>query len=342
MKFLYFLYLLKKTPANKLFAFIRHVTTVTGQPPFTTFKKLISHFLKYNTAFLDYFYLEFYTKKEKEIKQYLDTLYMYRFHRKMNDKNFIQLFKNKSLFYKKFADFINHEHFAFKSQDAVSFEAWLNKNQPAYIISKNNTGQVGKGIKKAKVALKNNRFFINDNPLENFYNSLDKENTLLEINIEQHPVLEAFHPDSLNTVRVITHIDQDHKLNLLGTMIRIGVDKQNIDNFDAGGVSAVIDKESGIIEGGLVYKDPRKKLKDARAHPTTNAIVTGVQLPYWDELLQLIKKIVLVVPQIRTVGWDIAITPQGPALLEGNHNWDKTHWQKVYGKGMKPLLENLN
>jgi hypothetical protein len=41
----------------------------------------------------------------------------------------------------------------------------------------------------------------------------------------------------------------------------------------------------------------------------------------------------------RSIGWDIAITDDGPDLIEGNHNWDKVIWQRSVKKGLKPLIE---
>ncbi len=36
--------------------------------------------------------------------------------------------------------------------------------------------------------------------------------------------------------------------------------------------------------------------------------------------LALLEDVVRRIPEIRYVGWDIAMTPDGPAVIEGNHN----------------------
>ncbi len=43
-------------------------------------------------------------------------------------------------------------------------------------------------------------------------------------------------------------------------------------------------------------------------------------------------------PQNRSIGWDIVITPDGPGLIEGNHDWCKLVWQLPVGRGLKTLL----
>ena len=43
--------------------------------------------------------------------------------------------------------------------------------------------------------------------------------------------------------------------------------------------------------------------------------------------------------QNRSIGWDIVITPEGPGLIEGNHDWCKLVWQLPVGRGLKLLLE---
>ncbi len=339
MKLVYFIYLVKKTKWTTLFELAKYVGKLQSKNSFLVLFRMLHMFFKYNTAFIDYFYLELYKKPQSEIATYLDTLYMFRFQRKKNNKDFVHYFKDKKAFYKKFRSYISHEYFLPKSRSTTDFKTWLDTNCPEAIITKNSKGQVGKGIQKIQVKYKNEVCYLNDNRYDEYYKILLTQKTdIIDVNIKQHPLLASFHSNSLNTIRVITLIDKNKKVNILGTILRMGVNHNFIDNFDAGGISAVVNKSSGIIEGPLVFKDPRMKLKKDGKHPTTDAQVLGVQLPFWNELIKLIEKLVLVVPEAKTIGWDIAIGINGPILIEGNHNWDKTHWQKAYKKGMKEVL----
>lgn len=75
-----------------------------------------------------------------------------------------------------------------------------------------------------------------------------------------------------------------------------------------------IDLETGIISGvganksGEVYE----------IHPMTGKRIPGTQIPYWDEVKAMCLKAMHVVPQVRFVAWDVAITPTGPVFIEGN------------------------
>ena len=44
----------------------------------------------------------------------------------------------------------------------------------------------------------------------------------------------------------------------------------------------------------------------------------GTQIPYWDEVKRMCLDAMHVVPQVRFVAWDVAITPDGPVFIEGN------------------------
>jgi len=341
MKLIYFLYLLKNTKFKKLFSFIQYVKKLQNRSIFSIFSRMSYCFRRYNTAFLDYFFLEFYNKTEIEIATYSDTLFMYKFQNKVNDKNLASSFRDKKKFYKLFKHHVHHPFFLPGPDNIEDFTNWIALHKPENIIVKYSKGQVGKGLKKIRVKEKEGSYFFEDLDLAVFYKELLQQKLdILEVNIEQHPLLKSFHPNSLNTIRVITVLDSNGKVVILGTILRIGVENNVIDNFDAGGVSAVVNLESGVVEGPLLYKDPRKKIKKTSVHPTTNVKILGTVLPFWKELIDLVQELALVVPEVRTVGWDIAITEKGPLLLEGNNNWDKTHWQKSYGKGMKSILNS--
>ena len=44
------------------------------------------------------------------------------------------------------------------------------------------------------------------------------------------------------------------------------------------------------------------------------------------------------IPEVRTVGWDLAISNEGPVLVEGNDNWGKTTMQIPFERGIRNVL----
>ena len=53
-------------------------------------------------------------------------------------------------------------------------------------------------------------------------------------------------------------------------------------------------------------------------HPDTGVEFVGYQLPMVPEAIALAKEAAHEIPQVAHVGWDMAITPTGPAIIEGN------------------------
>ena len=105
----------------------------------------------------------------------------------------------------------------------------------------------------------------------------------------------------------------------------------------AGNIAAPIDEMTGLVSGSGVYSDITKT--DEIEHPVTGVKIEGFQVPYWPEVMNMVKEAALLHPQNRSIGWDVAITNEGPELLEGNHNWCKLLWQLPVKKGLKPVLE---
>jgi hypothetical protein len=64
--------------------------------------------------------------------------------------------------------------------------------------------------------------------------------------------------------------------------------------------------------------------------------VAGKILPCWEEVLEICRCAHAQMPEVAAVGWDVAITPDGAVLLEGNFNWRAAPWQILSGI---PLLE---
>ena len=53
----------------------------------------------------------------------------------------------------------------------------------------------------------------------------------------------------------------------------------------------------------------------------------GYKLPYVKEAIDLCRKAALVVKDVRYVGWDVYIAPDGPGIIEGNDYPGYDFWQ---------------
>ncbi|HMB64260.1 MAG TPA: sugar-transfer associated ATP-grasp domain-containing protein [Eudoraea sp.] len=136
--------------------------------------------------------------------------------------------------------------------------------------------------------------------------------------IEQHPEISKIYAGSVNSMRVETYMDKDNNPEFLGILMRFGVGGSPLDNVSAGGFFVAIDKESGtLMETGmkaLIFGGTK-----IWKHPDTGFRFEGFKVPYFEECKALCVELLRYFP-CRLAGWDIAITPTGPVVIEGNPN----------------------
>ena len=68
-------------------------------------------------------------------------------------------------------------------------------------------------------------------------------------------------------------------------------------------------------------------------HPDSHLAFKGREIPYYKDVVDLVKNAHKLFGTLQTVGWDVAVTSDGAFLLEGNHCWDIEMLQVVHGKG---------
>ena len=93
-----------------------------------------------------------------------------------------------------------------------------------------------------------------------------------------------------------------------------GIEKLRTADSGQGGVICRVDEKTGKICS--VATDDYFNVYET--HPDTGIRFEGYQLPMVQEAVAFARKAALVVPQICHVGWDVAVTPDGPVLIEGN------------------------
>jgi hypothetical protein len=142
---------------------------------------------------------------------------------------------------------------------------------------------------------------------------------LLQARVRQHEFLSAMAPTTTNTFRIVTLLTRDGEVSVHAAALRLGRKGTMADNWDRGGISVAVDVETGMLGDGLL----KLKYGGARldTHPDTGARFHGLQVPLWPEILDMAVRAAKVTPRLRSVGWDVALTPDGPVLIEGNPKW---------------------
>lgn len=162
---------------------------------------------------------------------------------------------------------------------------------------------------------------------------------IIQEKIKQGKALSALHPDSINTIRVETvYNKKENKIEILPPLLRVGTGKHNVDNWAVGGLAIGIDVEKGCLRNYGFYK-PTYGTK-AYVHPDTNVVFEGYDIPYLSDAIELAKRFHSYFTDIHSIGWDIAITEDGPCFVEGNDNWEISLVQ-VCSRGLTPEFKRL-
>lgn len=335
----YLAYNILKTDYKKLFEYTNTLSNIKNRSKLHIYKDLIICLYKYKTRFLDYFYFRFF-EKETDRTVHTNVWDMHLFHKKYNSINCI-IFRDKLKFRDRFKKYFNYPYFELKNIDGVdNLLQWIKDNQLNKLVAKEPLGTVGKGVLILNVEYRENTILINNVFGKEFIHSIFQEGfTLFETFIIQHPDLANIYPKSINTVRIVTFLNNQKEVEVWGTLLRMGYDK-SVDNFDAGGLSAKIDIKEGKVITAAKLKDPFTQMLYEK-HPITNHPIKGIEIPYWEEVIALVNRAALEVKDVRTVGWDVALTVNGPTLIEGNDNWDKTHFELISEIGLNAKIKEL-
>ena len=138
-------------------------------------------------------------------------------------------------------------------------------------------------------------------------------NDFVEEYVIQHRDIVRLSPSGLNMLRIITQLNNKSEVEILGAILRISVNCA-VDNWHAGNIAAPVNPTSDTIKGPAFYMDIAKP--DEYYHPATKVEILGFRIPYWKESLQLAKDAALYNNKNRSIGWDVAVTDDGPTSLK--------------------------
>lgn len=271
----------------------------------------------------DFVLYEFYNKNNKERKTYVTGKKLHDFFDRVNNKNKTDLFFDKNNFAKHFSKYLGRDTFELDldGKNIEDARKWLGSMD--IVFAKPSKGAEGKGV---------TRLIVNDVD-ETIQYCIDHKLDTIEEPIIQHPDMNNLYPDAINTVRLITFI-KNNEVKILGATLRIG-NGGYVDNAGSGGIFSSIDINTGKLDSVAFDKSGEKLEK----HPITNTVIKGFQIPMWSQVIEICKKAALEITDVRTVGWDVALTEERPILIEGNDRWSRAVWQLPKGRGLYHLIK---
>jgi len=277
----------------------------TGRSRIWLFCDMVHCGLRYSAGYKDYLLCEFYNLTPEQRATYVTRGVNNQIVKLLNDPSYYHCVDDKTEFNRLYSDFIHRGWLDMVNAGFEKFRSFMENRDR--IISKPAAATCGQGIE----LLSKSDF----TDLQQMYDHLRSSGSgLIEDVIIQHPAVSAIYPHSVNTYRIVT-VRRNGVANVVYAFIRIGNGGRFVDNINAGGMAAPIDLETGIIQYAAFDKDSNYY----DTHPATGCAIAGYPLPYWQESLAMCLEATKIVPQLGYVGWDIAVSEDGPQLIEGNH-----------------------
>lgn len=298
----------------------------------TPTEELISDMLKeaseHDVTFNEYLYYHFYEREETERREYIPLWEaVSRYIEEFNDYRTADLFFDKEKVYNKFKRFYKRKLMALHTYDQQERKEFLDFFRCAgRVIVKPYDGGEGRKI----------RIFEDSADAEAVFGTLKRDyrqGAVIEEVVAQDERMASLHPASLNTLKITT-LRLDDELVVLPPFMRVGTNGSVVDNGGAGGILCKLD------ENGTVTDTADEKGQRFEYHPTTDKKLIGFQVPDLSEAVTLAKELASVYPEVRLIGWDIALSKDGYVMIEGNSAPSFVGYQLI-DKGCRPYMDAM-
>lgn len=155
---------------------------------------------------------------------------------------------------------------------------------------------------------------------------------ILQPGIKQDVGLSEIYPHSINTFRIATE-NITGVPKMLFASLRMGRGGARIDNTSQGAIIANIDTETGNFIGGAVSKE----MEIFESHPDTGFKFAEFKNKDWGKIKEFVLNAAGKMPQLAHLGWDIALSVEGPLAIETNRGFGIDGIQTTKG-GLRKVL----
>lgn len=293
---------------KKLNGAINYVHEKTGRNRVHIFLDMVWCAIRYGAGYHDYLFFAFYDRSASQRATFLTRIKNKKAVEALNDPRYAYIFDNKNIFDRYFSRFLHRGFLDLSTCTKEDFADFIKGKE--YVIVKPNDLECGKGIEKIRTA-----DFPDAESLWAYVKNPEKRLGVVEDLLIQHEDMARLYPFSVNTLRVVTVLDTDDTVHFAFIGCKMGNNGKFVDNVENGGLFCLVDMQTHC----LIRPAQALNLTTFDVHPYTGVKLAGYHIPYIKEVMALCTEAAHVVPQMRYIGWDVAICQDGPALVEGNN-----------------------
>jgi hypothetical protein len=166
--------------------------------------------------------------------------------------------------------------------------------------------------------------------LPDFVRQMGEEPYLFQTVLAPHPAIQGI-TGGTPTVRAIVILDNGRP-EILHTIWKIPAGGNAADNFwRPGNLLADVDMASGTVR--RVIRGFGLKFEELAAHPDSGRLLRGLVLPDWGKTMALCRDSAAIFSGLGYQSFDIALTPDGPVVVEVNTGSAFNLSQLVTGRG---------
>lgn len=282
----------------------REAAELSGKPVPLVVLDMLWCSVRHETGFQDYLDWDFVLLTGRERRSYITHPKSNHLAKKLNDPQLRRVFADKSLFNPRFERWLGREWIDVRETDAEALRAFATRL--GVVMVKVPDSLSGHGIDRVESSEVDDWDAFRAQLLE-------RRQFLVEEFITQSAEMASLNPSSVNSLRVISYFDGS-RTHLLASVLKMG-NGGPIDNFSGGGMYTMLDADGvahhpAFDESGASYA----------VHPLSGTSIVGFRVPRYDEVVALIDIMSREIPEVPYVGWDIAIGPDAPIVIEGNPN----------------------
>lgn len=222
-------------------------------------------------------------------------------------------------------------------RDAGAVEAFLRGPARYPLFGKPQVGSLSKGSVRIE-ALEGDRLRLANGQMQAVSDFAGEVMTrypggfLLQTALDPHGEMAAIAGDAIGCVRVVT-VNDGSGPKAVYSVWKLPAPKAMSDNFwQAGSLLSLLDVETGVVL--TCKRGTGLQAEQVTHHPTSGAQVVGVRLPCWEDTVQLACEAHAVFPELGVCGFDIAVTPDGPRIIECNDSPAHVLYQYAADRGI--------